>query len=135
MANLIYWLLVFSGTVALIVIIISGLRFIVSGGESKSVETAKKTMTFAVLGLLLVFLSFFILNVIAYVTNVACLSDITKGIPSFQSCGATSGGPTGGGCLTGSCESACLPSEVTVAGSCTIGGAPGACCTPRAGGL
>src|ERR1035437_8856956 len=98
MANLIYWLLVFSGTVALIVIIISGLRFIVSGGESKSVETAKKTMTFAVLGLLLVFLSFFILNVIAYVTNVACLSDITKGIPSFQSCGTTGGGPAGGGC-------------------------------------
>jgi len=125
----------FSGTVALIVIIISGLRFIVSGGESKSVETAKKTMTFAVLGLLLVFLSFFILNVIAYVTKRCLPFRYNQGIPSFQSCGATSGGPTGGGMPYRDCESACLPSEVTVAGSCTIGGAPGACCTPRAGGL
>lgn len=86
MANLIYWLLVFSGTVSLIIIIISGLRFIVSGGESKSVETAKKTMTFAVLGLLLIFLSFFILNIIAYVTNVACLKDVTKAGFGFTSC-------------------------------------------------
>jgi len=47
-------------------------------------------MTFAGFGTTACFLSFFILNVIAYVTNVACLSDITKGIPSFQSCGTTS---------------------------------------------
>ena len=96
LANLIYWLILFSGTVSLIVIIISGLRFITSGGEAKSVETAKKSMTYAILGLLLVFLAFLILNTIAYVTNVACLSDITKGIPSFQSCGSTTSSGSGG---------------------------------------
>jgi hypothetical protein len=87
-ANLIYWLLVFSGTVALVIIIISGIRFITSGGDAKTVEIAKKSMTFAVLGLLLVFLSFFIINVIAFVTNVACIKnfwDVASAFP-FQSC-------------------------------------------------
>src|ERR1035437_3452570 len=135
--NLIYWLILFSGTVALIMIIISGIRFITSGGDTKSVQTAKKTLTYAILGLLLVFLSVLIINVVAFVTNVACIKnfeDVFSATP-FQSCGASSGGTAGGGCPTGSCENACLPSEVTVAGSCTIGGTPGACCAPRAGGL
>ena len=86
LANLIYWSLIFSGSVALIIIIVSGIRLILSGGEAKTVETAKKAITFAVLGLILVFLSFLILNFIGYVTHVACLSDITHGIPSFNSC-------------------------------------------------
>jgi len=91
MANLIYWLLIFSGTIALIIIIISGIRFITSGGEAKSVETAKKGMTFAVLGLLLVFLSFLILNTIAFVTNVACIKSAANGdsvslVAPFQAC-------------------------------------------------
>jgi len=86
LSTLIYWLLVFSGTVCLIVIIISGIRFIISGGEAKSVETAKKTMTYALLGLLLVFLAFMILNVIAYVTGVPCLGDILRGNFNFASC-------------------------------------------------
>jgi hypothetical protein len=88
-ANIIYWMLIFSGTVALIVIILAGIRLIISGGEAKTVESAKKGITYALLGLLLIFLSFLIMNIIASVTNVACLSDITKGIPSFQSCPAS----------------------------------------------
>jgi hypothetical protein len=98
MTNLIYWFLLFSGTVAIVLIILSGIRFIISGGEAKAVETAKKAMTYAILGLLLVFMAFLILNVIAYVTNVACLSDITKGNFGFTSCQAptTTTPPTGG---------------------------------------
>jgi predicted small integral membrane protein len=85
-ANLIYWLLLFSGTVSIVMIILSGIRLIVSGGEAKTVETAKKSMTYAILGLLLVFLSFMILNAIAYVTGVACLKDILKEGFGFTSC-------------------------------------------------
>ena len=87
-ANLIYWLLVFSGTVALVVIIISGIRLITSGGEAKTIETAKKAITWALLGLLLVFFAFMILNVIGYVTGVTCL-DINNLNKGFQSCSST----------------------------------------------
>lgn len=107
MGNAIYCLLFFSGSVAVIIIILSGIRFIVSGGESKSVETAKKSMTYAVLGLLLIFLSFLIINVIAYVTGVACLQDVTKGGLGFTSCqGTTSGsGPSIPACSTSCADS------------------------------
>ena len=67
-------------------IIISGIRFITSGGDAKALSTANKTWFYSLTGLLLVFLAFLILNTIATITHVACLSDISKGIPSFQSC-------------------------------------------------
>jgi hypothetical protein len=88
MGNIIYWLLFFSGSVAVIMIILSGIRFIISGGDSKSVETAKKGMTYAFLGLLLVFLAFLIINVIAYVTGVACIKNFEDAMSAtpFQSC-------------------------------------------------
>lgn len=87
MANLIYWLITFSGTIALILIIISGIRLIVSGGEAKTVETAKKSLTYALAGLLLVFMSFLIINAVAYFTHVACIADVTKDFPAFfQAC-------------------------------------------------
>jgi len=84
--TLIYWLIFFSGTIALGIIIVSGIRFITSGGDAKTVETTKKAITYAILGLLMVFLSFLILNTIAYVTHVGCLADITKGQFGFTSC-------------------------------------------------
>lgn len=88
--NVIYWLILFSGTVALVMIIVSGIRFITSGGDAKTVESAKKGLTYAILGLLLVFLSFFILNTVAYITNVACIKDSATGSVSltnpFQAC-------------------------------------------------
>ena len=135
LSNVIYWLLVFAGTVALVIIIISGLRFITSGGEAKSVETAKKSMTFALLGLLLVFLAFLILNVIAYVTGVACLSDITKGVPTFQSCQKASdfvSCPDGETCEGSPRDCTSIGGTIT-AQTCSSGGISGNCCSGASG--
>jgi len=55
--------------------------FLTSGGDQKRVESAKKTMTFAILGIVLIFLSFAIINLIAYVTGVSCIK-----ILGFQAC-------------------------------------------------
>jgi hypothetical protein len=71
--TLISWALEFAGTVALILIIISGITLITSGGDAKKVEQAKKTLTYAIAGLVLIFLSFFILIFISRTTGVACL--------------------------------------------------------------
>lgn len=85
-ANFIYWLVGLAGTVALAMIIFAGFKFLTSGGEAKSVDSAKKTLTFAIVGLLLIFFSFLILNLIATVTRVGCL-DFSKGFPtSFSAC-------------------------------------------------
>ncbi|MDZ4246792.1 MAG: pilin [Dehalococcoidia bacterium] len=73
--NLIAFIFPIAGAVALFFLIIGGIRFVTSGGEPKAVETAKKTLTYAVMGLALIFLVFFILKgVILPLTGV----DLTR---------------------------------------------------------
>lgn len=72
--NVIRAALVFAGIVALYFIIISGIKFITSGGDPKAVEGARKTLMFAIIGLLIVLLSFFIVSVIGYITGVNCIN-------------------------------------------------------------
>jgi len=57
----------------------------VSGGEAKTVDTAKKGMTYAIMGLLLVFFAFLIVSFIGHVTHVDCLSNIAGGISDLES--------------------------------------------------
>jgi hypothetical protein len=71
---IISWLLTFAGVVALFLIIYAGIRFITSGGDAKSVDGAKKTLSYAIVGLVLILLSFFIINLIAYATGVSCIN-------------------------------------------------------------
>lgn len=84
--NLISAALAFSGAVAVILIIVSGIKFITSRGDAKQVEGARKTMTYAILGLILIFFSFLILNLIAYITGAQCITMF-----GFSTCGT---GPT-----------------------------------------
>ncbi len=72
--NLIYWALLLAGSVGVIFIIIGGIRFLISGGDAKKLDQARKTIALAVLGLFLMFLSFFIINLIAGITGVGCLN-------------------------------------------------------------
>lgn len=71
--EIIGWLLTFAGVTAVILIIISGIKLIISGGDPKQIEGGKKTLTYAIIGLLVVFLSFAIINLIAYATGVSCI--------------------------------------------------------------
>ena len=64
---------VFAGIVSVILIIYSGIRLVTSGGDPKQVEGAKKIMTYALIGFILILLSYTILNLIANVTNVKCI--------------------------------------------------------------
>ena len=68
-------LLAFAGTIAAIFIIISGFRFIVARGDAKELETARKTFFYALLGLLIVLVSFLIINLIGFFTGVTCINN------------------------------------------------------------
>jgi hypothetical protein len=50
------------GVVAVVMIIVGGLRYITSGGESSNVSTAKNTIIYAVVGLVVVALAQFIVH-------------------------------------------------------------------------
>lgn len=71
--NVLGSLLSLAGVVALILIILSGIKFITSGGDAKQVEGARKTLTYAVIGLVVIFLSFFIINIISEITGASCI--------------------------------------------------------------
>lgn len=82
--NLIYWALALAGTVGVIIIIVGGISFILSGGDPKKTDEARRTVLFAILGLIIVFLAFFIIDLIGSFTGVACLK--TTNLFSFDTC-------------------------------------------------
>ena len=100
--NVVFWLLVFAGIVALVLIIISGFKFINSAGEPKKAEGARKTLTYAVLGLILILLSFGIVGFIAQATDVGCITKFgfTQCVPE---CDRIDDCPDGYVCSGGGC--------------------------------
>ena len=74
------WSLIAATIVALFLVIYTGIKFINSGGDPKSIDSAKKMLTFALIGLIVVFLSFFIINFIATFTGVDTLRSIKLGV-------------------------------------------------------
>lgn len=68
--NIVFWLLVFAGIVALVLIIISGFKFVTSGGEPKKAEGARKTLTYAIIGLVVILFSFAIISFIEEFTGL-----------------------------------------------------------------
>lgn len=60
------------GTVALFMIIVAGITFITSGG-GKQVEQAKNMLTYAIIGLVIVLLAYFIISLISGLTGVSCI--------------------------------------------------------------
>lgn len=75
--NVIQWALIFAGVVALFLIIYAGFQFVTSKGDPQQVDSAKKTLTYAIIGLLLILLSFAILNLMATVTGVSQITNPT----------------------------------------------------------
>ena len=50
------------GIVAVIMLIVGGIRYVVSGGDAKKVTDAKNTVLYAIIGLVIAFLAFAIVN-------------------------------------------------------------------------
>ncbi len=71
--NIVYALLMFVGTVAVVLLVYAGIRFISSGGDPKKVAGARQIITYALIGLVLVLSSFAIIALISYTTGVECI--------------------------------------------------------------
>lgn len=63
------------GFAGFVMLIVGAFRYLASGGNSKGAETAKNTITFAVIGLVVALSSFVILNLIADFTGVKTILD------------------------------------------------------------
>ena len=67
--NAVSGFLIFIGAVAMFYIIYSGFKLITSGGDPKQIEAARKIMTFAIIGVVVVLSSFLILNLVGFLTK------------------------------------------------------------------
>jgi len=68
--NLVRSILGFAGIVLFVLLLVGGFKYITSGGDPKAVESAQKTLTYAIGGLILILLSYLILVLIGAVTGV-----------------------------------------------------------------
>lgn len=58
-------LLLVAGSIAVIFLVIGGFRYVISHGKEESAESAKKTMTSAIIGFVIILSAFVIITVIA----------------------------------------------------------------------
>jgi hypothetical protein len=78
LGNLLFWLLGLVGLVAVIFVIYGGAKFILSGGDPKQVEGARKTITYALIGLAVVIMAAVIVNLIGTITGAKCFQIGTR---------------------------------------------------------
>lgn len=69
LGNIINALLVLAAVVALIFIIYSGIKYISSQGDPQAIDSARKTLTWAIIGLVFIVLSFAILQFVINLTG------------------------------------------------------------------
>lgn len=73
-SNLLTALLMLVGTFALFLFMFAGYKYMNTAGDPKKLEGARSTLTYGILGLLLVLFSFLIIQIIFIVTNVPCIT-------------------------------------------------------------
>ena len=66
LVNVAQWILGISGSLALLALVYGGVLFLISGGSSETVTKAKKIITGAVIGLIIVFASY---TIIAFILS------------------------------------------------------------------
>ena len=71
--NAVSGLLVIGGVALLIMLFSGGFKFLTSSGDPKKLEDAKKTLTFAIAGIVLLVGSYLILRVISDITNIGSI--------------------------------------------------------------
>lgn len=80
-----------AGVLLLIYFIIAGYRLMFSGGDAKAMADAKAKMTYAIIGFIIVFTAFWIVQLVASFLGLDSILDVFRG-PS-----GGIGGPGGGG--------------------------------------
>jgi len=73
-SNLLTALLMFVGLFALVMFLAGSFKLLSSRGDPKKIQGVKNTFTYGTIGLVIVLLSFVIMNIIATVTGVKCIS-------------------------------------------------------------
>lgn len=71
------------GLAGFVMLIIGAFRYLLSGGNSKGTETARNTLTFAIVGLVVALSAVIILNIISAFTGIEALTEFRIPGPSI----------------------------------------------------
>lgn len=81
-ARLINIAMLAAGLVAVIYLIIGGFRYVTSGGNAEQIEAAKATILNAIIGLIVIFISFLLVN---YILNALHIQNVFNPNPELSS--------------------------------------------------
>ena len=76
LSNIINGFFALSGIAAILLIMISGIRLLLSSGDPVGVAKARKSLYYSILGFVIVLASFLILKVISYITGAECINTL-----------------------------------------------------------
>lgn len=72
--NLVNAIFVFIGFVAIFIIIFAGTKYLRSRGDQAAIDDAKRTLTYGIVGLLVIFFAFFFIRIITTATGITQLN-------------------------------------------------------------
>mgnify|MGYP000911800980 FL=1 len=74
LGNIIDWVLGFAALIAVLFIIISGIRWIIAAGNADQAKSARQALTSAVIGLIIIILSYFIVRFVIALPTILKIS-------------------------------------------------------------
>lgn len=80
--NVVQAVLALSGVALFVMLVTGGYNFLLSGGDQKKLETARGTLTSAVIGLVVIVCAFLIIKTVSVFTGVGKVTQFT--IPMWQ---------------------------------------------------
>ena len=66
LANLLAWILSIFGVIAIISFAVSGIQYFMAAGDEKRMDTAKKNMTYSIIGVIVALSAFVIIQAVDY---------------------------------------------------------------------
>lgn len=66
-------IMVVASLIALALLIFGALSYVTSSGEQEKVQKARKTITYSILGLVLIFLSYLMVRIVSFITGIPLL--------------------------------------------------------------
>ncbi len=76
LVNFMWWILALVGMIAIIAFVISGIQYLVSAGDEDMIKTAKRNMTYSIVGVLVALSGWVIIRSIDYALNGGLLGTI-----------------------------------------------------------
>jgi len=78
LGSLMQYILPIAGLGLLVIILISGFTLLTSAGDTKKMEKGKQTLTYGIVGFIIIFLAYWITQLLGIIFGIQAITDIFK---------------------------------------------------------